>query len=230
MFTGIVEEIGSVVQIVPMSIGQQMRVAAHEIIVDLDCGDSIAVNGVCQTVVAVTHNGFEIQAVGPTLTKSCISEWDCGKMVNLERSLRVDARLGGHIVQGHVDGIGMITAWDDRGENRFLHLSLPDDLMPYMVREGSITIDGVSLTIAALHDDPDAIAGVAEGTNSHNGSIGINVIPHTLRNTTLGSVTVGQRVNVEVDIIGRYVARLLAKGMVPTTGTPMATDNNGTRK
>lgn len=194
MFTGIVEEVGTVRRIAAISNGIEMWVSCRRILDDLRVSDSVAVDGVCQTVTRRDAEGFCVQAVGETLEKTTLGTFGAGRMVNLERSLRPDSRMGGHFVQGHVQGVGSVAELVPRGEGYLLVIAPPVDLMRYIVREGSIAVDGVSLTVAEVDND----------------RFGINLIPYSADSTTLARFAAGDRVNIEVDIIGRYVERLLS--------------------
>jgi riboflavin synthase len=196
MFTGIIEEIGEVVDLVPRGDSAVLTVAARKIADDLTHGASIAVNGVCLTVVGwqageATHIDFDV--MGETLKRSVIGTLQAGDPVNLERAVRADARLDGHIVQGHVDGTGVIVsrtsgdAWDS------VRFGLPTELARFVAEKGSIAVDGVSLTVTAV--GPDWFE--------------VGLIPETLRATDLGVKKPGDPVNLETDVLAKYVARLV---------------------
>lgn len=194
MFTGLVEECGRVAALDPVGDGVRLRVTAETVTNDIEMGASIAVNGVCLTVVEFDADGFAVDAVPETMERTSLGSLSVGSSVNLERSVRASDRLGGHIVQGHVDAtttILKIESYDD-GSWRY-HFVLDDELARYIVEKGSITIDGISLTVASLEA----------------GSFSIAVIPHTAEVTTLGSKAVGALVNVEVDVLAKYVERQL---------------------
>ena len=193
MFTGIIEELGTITSLSPLSDGLEMTIRSENLSQKLRPGDSVSIDGACQTVVLVQKHTFSIQAVGETLTKSTLGNFKPGREVNLETSITLETPLGGHIVQGHVQGVGKILKWLKRGENYALEISIPDPLMKYCVVEGSIAIDGISLTIAELHEN----------------SIGISIIPFTVKQTTLRNRRIGDTVNIETDIIARYVERFL---------------------
>jgi len=195
MFTGLIEEIGKIVKIELIPGGKKVRILATQILDDLKIDDSIAINGICLTATRLESDGFWADAVGETLKKTSLEFLKEGSVVNVERALRLSDRLGGHIVQGHVNGIAEITAITKRGDNYFLEINLPKKIKKYTIAEGSITIDGISLTIAQL-----------SGT-----SIGISVIPHTWNNTTLKNKKVGDIVNIETDIIAKYIEKLMNK-------------------
>jgi riboflavin synthase len=190
MFTGIVEELGSVRTLDR----NRLVVACDTVTDDSDAGASVAVNGVCLTVVERSPGALAFDISEETVARTSLRRLATGAPVNLERPITLVARLGGHVVQGHVDGVGEVTAVDrDAVGGARVRLAIPADLRRYTVEKGSITVDGVSLTVAELHDDGVTIA----------------LIPHTLSVTTLGSLTPGGLVNIEVDMIARYVERLL---------------------
>ena len=194
MFTGLVEEVGQVAALDVRSDGARLRVAATRVLDGLVLGDSVAVDGTCLTVVTIHRDGFEIDAVSETLERTTLGDRAVGDPVNLERALRAGDRMGGHLVQGHVDGTGQITGVTDVGIGRHVVVSAPAEIRRYVVEKGSITVDGVSLTVAACIDDGFAVA----------------LIPHTLGSTTLGGAVVGRRVNLEVDLVAKYVEALAA--------------------
>ncbi len=194
MFTGIVEERGRVRALEPREGGARIEIAATTVLDDAEIGASIAVNGCCLTVVELGDGWWAADAVTETLDRTGLGRLAAGDPVNLERPLRLDDRLSGHLVQGHVDGVGVLV---DRvplpdGSTR-MRFRLPVRLTRYLVEKGSITIDGISLTVAALDDDGFDVA----------------VIPHTLEVTNLGTLPTGSEVNLEVDVLAKYVERLL---------------------
>ncbi len=193
MFTGIIEALGTVERVDSGAEGARLVVRAGAVIDDARIGDSIAVNGVCLTITALNDGTFTADVSLETLRRSTLGGLRGGDPVNLERPLRVDQRLGGHIVQGHVDGVGTITGARPEGDGIRMQLAPPAALLPLLVEKGSVAIDGVSLTVAALADGGFAVA----------------LIPHTLAVTTLGRRRVGEPVNIEVDILAKYVQRLL---------------------
>ena len=197
MFTGIVEELGHVRAVTPNAGGARIEIDAARVLEDARIGDSIAVNGCCLTVVELDHAGWAADAVTETLDRTSLGTLATGDPVNLERPVRVQDRLGGHIVQGHVDGVGTLCARDPLpdGSTR-MRFELPAALVRYVVEKGSITLDGISLTVAALDDATHTVE--------------IAVIPHTLSVTTLGPKRPGDPINVEVDILAKHVERLLA--------------------
>jgi riboflavin synthase len=197
VFTGIVEELGTVRSVTPVADGARVVIAARTVIADAAIGDSIAVNGVCLTVVEHDDGTWAADAVTETLERTALGRLRAGDPVNLERPVRAEDRLGGHIVQGHVDGIGTLVAREalPDGSTR-MRLRVPSALLRYVVEKGSITVDGISLTVAGI-DDGEATVEIA-------------VIPHTLAVTTLGSKAPGDPVNLEVDVLAKHVERLLS--------------------
>jgi riboflavin synthase len=195
MFTGIVEELGEVVALDHQADSARLTVRAPGVTADAVTGASMAVNGVCLTVVDLATGVFTADVMRETLSRSSLGELTVGSRVNLERAVRASDRLGGHIVQGHVDGVGTVIdrrvgdGWES------MRISLPEGLSRYVVEKGSIAIDGVSLTVSAVAD----------------GWFEVSLIPTTLALTTLGRHGVGEPVNVEVDVIAKYVERLTSK-------------------
>jgi riboflavin synthase len=198
MFTGIVEEVGEVVAVEPRGDSAMLRVRAALVGEDVRHGASIAVNGVCLTVVASTGSGdvtLDFDVMAETLKRSVIGRLGTGDKVNLERAARVDARLDGHVVQGHVDGTGVLVSRTPGDAWESVRFGLPADLARYVAEKGSIAVDGVSLTVTAVGDD----------------WFEVGLIPETLRATVLGSKQPGDPVNLEVDVLAKYVARLMEK-------------------
>ncbi len=194
MFTGIVAQKGTVV-VVADGGGKRLTLDAGPL-ADLGIGDSIAVNGVCLTAVTVESPLVEVDVVGETLARSNLGELEPGDVVNLERPLPASGRFDGHVVQGHVDGVGVVSHVEERPDGKRIRIEVPDDLDRYVVEKGSITIDGVSLTVAAIG----------------SGWLEVALIPHTLEVTNLGLRLVGDQVNLEVDILAKYVEKLLKAG------------------
>ncbi|HEX7746666.1 MAG TPA: riboflavin synthase [Micromonosporaceae bacterium] len=194
MFTGIIEELGEVVRRTETG-GDSALIAVRGPLVTSDAGhgDSIAVNGVCLTVVDVDRGVFTADVMGETLRRSALGDLRPGDPVNLERAATAGSRLGGHLVQGHVDGVGEIVGRERAEQWETVRFALPPRLARYVVEKGSITVDGVSLTVAEVADD----------------GFSVGLIPTTLKLTTLGHKGVGDRVNLEVDVIAKYVERLL---------------------
>ncbi|MFQ5706068.1 MAG: riboflavin synthase [bacterium] len=193
MFTGLIEETGSVKRAQKSHGALELTIAAARVLDDLAVDDSIAVNGVCLTIVKTSDADFDVQAVAETLRKTTLGSIVVGSKVNLERSLRPSDRMGGHFVQGHVDDIGQIVNVQSQAGGKLVALEFPARLTRYVISEGSIAVDGVSLTVARLSGNVATIA----------------LIPHTLVKTTLGSLKVGNKVNIEVDLIGKYIESLL---------------------
>ena len=193
MFTGIVEEIGKIEQTTPIAGGLNLKIAAQKITEDIRVNDSICVDGVCLTVTKFEKDNFWVDAVGATLQKTTFSSIKNSQHVNLEKSLRLNDRLGGHLVQGHVNGVGYISGIEKAGENYFFKFVIPDEIQKYLIKEGSIAINGISLTIADLTQN----------------DIIISVIPHTWENTNLKYKKINDKVNVEIDILAKYVEKLL---------------------
>jgi len=195
MFTGIVEELGRVQSIVPNEGGARLVIEATAVLEDAQLGASIAVNGCCLTVVAWDRFAWSADAVIETLERTNLGDLEAGDAVNLERPVRLSDRLGGHLVQGHVDATGTIRSREAQPDGSTLvTFDAPADVLRYVVHKGSITVDGVSLTVARREPESFAVA----------------LIPHTLEVTTLGTHEVGDRVNLEVDLIAKYVEALLA--------------------
>ncbi|MFI5046000.1 MAG: riboflavin synthase [Acidimicrobiia bacterium] len=195
MFTGIVEELGTVRAITPVEGGARLELSAATVLDDAEIGSSISVNGCCLTVVALGEGCFVADAVTETLACTSLGALVVGERVNLERPVRLADRLGGHIVQGHVDAVGTVRSRGLEADGSVaLEIAAPADVLRYVVHKGSITVDGVSLTVAALASDSFTVA----------------VIPHTLEVTTLGFRDAGRPVNLEVDVLAKYVERLLA--------------------
>ena len=192
MFTGLIEDLGTVQSIDSGSAGARLRIATR-LGAEIGPGDSVAVSGACLTATSADREGFEIEAMNPTLELTSLGGLEAGDRVNLELALGVSDRLGGHIVQGHVDGLGEVLSLGAEGFARRLRLALSPPLARYVVERGSIALDGVSLTVAALGE------GWAE----------VSLIPETLRRTNLGEVAPGQRLNVECDVVAKYVERLV---------------------
>ncbi|OMC32576.1 riboflavin synthase subunit alpha [Mycobacterium sp. GA-1841] len=199
MFTGIVEELGEVVDKQDLSDAARFVIRGPVVTSDARHGDSIAVNGVCLTVVEVLPDGsFSTDVMAETLTRSSLAALSAGSAVNLERAAAVNSRLGGHIVQGHVDGTGQVVARNPSEHWQVVRISMPAALSRYLVEKGSITVDGISLTVSAL------------GRDDSGDWFEISLIPTTLASTTLGEAAVGTPVNLEVDVIAKYVERLLS--------------------
>ncbi len=195
MFTGIVEELGEVVEVTEHTDSSVLRIRGPVVTANAGHGDSIAVNGVCLTVTTWGEGEFEVDVMAETLRASSVGDLSVGSAVNLERALRSDGRFGGHVVQGHVDTTTELLRREPGERWEVFTFALPEQIARYVVHKGSITLDGVSLTVSDLSDD----------------TVSVSLIPTTLEATTLGRRAVGERVNVEVDVLAKYVERLVSK-------------------
>ncbi len=193
MFTGLVEEVGTIESIDTRGEARQLVISALTIMEQMRTGDSISIDGVCLTVTAIANSSFHVEAVSETLSRSTLGDKKPGEHVNLERAMQASSRFGGHFVQGHVDGVGNVVAVNRLQTGVELSIRLPEHLLTYIVEKGSIAINGLSLTVAELENDVLKVA----------------IIPHTLKITTIGQLKARDRVNVEVDILAKYVQRLL---------------------
>ena len=195
MFTGIIEETGTVEEFTRQAHGATLKVAAETVLSDLTGGGSIAVSGVCLTATAIQDHSFSADLSPETLERTNLSELKSGSKVNLERSLLPTGRLSGHFVQGHVDGVGELVSLAEVGDgNWWLRIRVPPELLRYLVYKGSIAIEGISLTIASVEED----------------AIGVAIIPHTYEATSLGELGSGAKLNLECDVIAKHVERLMA--------------------
>jgi riboflavin synthase len=192
MFTGLVDDVGVVERVEQTEAGRTMRIASR--FAGLAIGESIAVNGACLTVLEQGAGWFSVAAIVTTLGRTTIGGWTAGRRVNLERAMRLGDRLGGHLVQGHVDGVGEVDEARRVDDAVVVDIRLPADLEPLMVPHGSVTIDGVSLTVNALPSP---------------GILQVSLIDHTARHTTLGTLQAGDAVHVEADMVGKYVRQLV---------------------
>ena len=193
MFTGIIEELGTVERVARGRVSAILAIRAEAILSDLKIGDSVAVNGVCLTATSLTGHGFTADVMHETLDRSSLAGLGPGSPVNLERAMAADGRFGGHIVAGHVDGVGTIAAIEQDDNAIWFTITAPEQVLRYVVEKGSIAIDGISLTVARVETDRFAVS----------------VIPHTAAVTLLGQRRTGDRVNLESDLVGKYVERLL---------------------
>jgi riboflavin synthase len=196
MFTGIVETVGNIREIKGVDRGVSLRITAPDIFDDLKIGDSVAVDGVCLTAKVVTVDDFVADVSAETLSRTTLGKLKTGDKVNMERALRLSDRLGGHIVSGHIDGTAKLQAKAKEGESVKLSFVMGRELLRYVITKGSIAVDGISLTVNEVAD---------------NGFF-VNIIPHTAQNTTILDKKAGDEANIEVDVIGKYVERLLGKG------------------
>ena len=195
MFTGIVREKGRVAAVNGGAAGIRLRIEAPATSTGVALGDSVAINGCCLTVVAIEDGTLGFDAVPETLERTSLGGLAPGGEVNLESALRAGDPLGGHMMQGHVDAVGSVRSVEPEGEGRRIWFDVPDEVLRYVVEKGSIAVDGVSLTVAALDDEGFAVA----------------LIPHTLVETTLGDFVPGRTVNLEADVLAKYVERLLPR-------------------
>lgn len=195
MFTGIVEELGTVASVTDLAEAKRIRIEASRVLSDVTHGSSISVNGVCLTVSAFDDSWFEADVMAETLARTSLGAAAAGTSVNLERAARVDSRLGGHIVQGHVDGTGIVASMEPADQWTIITISVPSALTAYMVEKGSITVDGVSLTIVSVREC----------------EFSVSLIPTTLAETNLGTRTVGDTVNIEVDVLAKYVEKMVQR-------------------
>jgi riboflavin synthase len=193
LFTGIVEELGKVAQLVELPDAVRISIAGPTVVSDANIGDSISVNGVCLTVTSKTATGFTADVMQETLNRSTLGQLIAGDPVNLERPVTLATRLGGHLVQGHVDGIGQVINRQTSDNWEVLTIKPPQELLKYIVEKGSITVDGTSLTVASVDQE----------------SFTVSLIPETLSKTTLGIRQVGDNVNLEVDLMAKYVEKII---------------------
>lgn len=191
MFTGLIEQVGEVESVRQSDAGRELRIRST--FTDLAIGESVAVNGACLTVREFGEGWFEAAAVLTTLERTAIADWKKGTRVNLERAVRANDRLGGHIVQGHVDCVGIVAGRSQAGDALLVDVSVPASLEPLLVLQGSVAVDGVSLTVNELKP----------------GGLQLSLIDYTLRHTTLGELSVGSQVHVEADVVAKHVRRLL---------------------
>ncbi|HWQ73538.1 MAG TPA: riboflavin synthase [Desulfitobacteriaceae bacterium] len=193
MFTGIIEEIGVLTNIRILTDSAELSIQAEKVLEETKLGDSIAVNGVCLTVIRLGFQEFTVDIMAETLAKTSLAQLKPGSKVNLERALQLSSRLGGHLVSGHVDGVGTIKRITVQGIASVYEIGMPSSLSPFILPKGSIAIDGISLTVIQANKD----------------FFSVSLIPHTFTHTTLGMKKVGEMVNLETDMIGKYVASLL---------------------
>jgi len=199
MFTGIVTDIGRIAAIEPRG-DTRVRIDTAYDTATVDLGASIACSGVCLTVVETGPGWFAVDVSGETIARTAADQWQQGRALNLERAMKIGDELGGHIVTGHVDGVAEVLAVEAEGDSRRIGFRVPAALAPYLAPKGSVTVDGVSLTVNAVRDD-----GGAGGDETH---FAVNVIPHTQGATTLGDLAAGSTVNIEIDVLARYMQRM----------------------
>ena len=193
MFTGLIQDVGTVESVASSADGVRLRIATS-LGAEISSGDSVAVDGVCLTAASADSAGFEVEAMNQTLAVTSLAAIESGSRVNLELAMKASDRLGGHIVQGHVDGVGEVASVEDDGFAKRLRVTLPPELLRYVIDKGSIALDGVSLTVAALGDD----------------WVEVSLIPETLERTTLGEAAPGRKINVECDVVAKYVEKLVS--------------------
>lgn len=194
MFTGLIEEIGEVKRIQPFGNALRLTISAKEVLSDLKIDDSVSINGACQTAIEVGNGFFAVEAVEETLKKSTFSNFKVGQKVNLERAMLPTQRLGGHLVQGHIDCVGKVKKITGNQSSYLVEISYPNQIGKYLVENGSICVEGVSLTIARLSAE----------------TFTLSVIPHTWKVTTFTNLKIGSEVNLEVDLLGKYVEKMLS--------------------
>lgn len=205
MFTGLIKDIGTIVHTNPQGKGLRLGVqTSHPDFKVLNIDESIAINGACQTVVKTSPYRFEVDTVEETIKKTTLGKLKIGDKVNLERALQLSDRLGGHLVQGHVDTVGRVEALQKQSDSWLFQISFPDEFQPYIIPVGSIAIDGISLTVAEVFDHAFRVA----------------IIPYTFEHTTLVNKNEGDFVNLEFDLIGKYIAKQMAYGRSTDTGAP----------
>lgn len=201
MFTGIIEEVGTLRSATPRGNGRELTISARRALHDVAVGDSIAVNGVCLTVTSFTTDSFMVDAVEETMRKTALGQCKAGAPLNLERALRAGGKLGGHYVQGHVDTTSTCTGIEKRSDSWMLAFMLPSNFQGNVIPVGSIAIDGVSLTVAWKGSE----------------AFGVSIIPHTFENTILATYRVGSLVNLEFDVIGKYVQSFIEAARTPSS-------------
>mgnify|MGYP000918988773 CR=1 FL=1 len=202
MFTGLIEEMGIVHRVQITGSSGSLSIRADKVFEDLKIGDSIAVNGICLTVVEILDNVFKVEVMKETFDRTALSDLKIGDKVNLERAVKISDRFGGHFVSGHVDGVGIIRSFDYCENAKIFEISTEPELSKYIVSKGSIAIDGISLTIVKT-----------EGV-----LFTVSIIPHTLKNTNLAFKKIGDKVNLEVDLIAKYLEKLLEQKMKAEEG------------
>lgn len=206
MFTGIVEEMGAIKGLTRTLTGLRLSILAATVMDDLTLGASVSINGACLTIVELGEREFSVDVSSETLSVTTLGKLSAGAPVNLERAMRLNQRLGGHMVSGHVDSVGAVRNRKQEGETLRLSIEAPKEVLRYCVPKGSITVDGISLTV----------------NDASERSFGVAIIPHTAKMTTLGLKQIGDLVNLEVDLIGKYVERLLQeRGQLPPKSAPV---------
>jgi len=202
MFTGIIEATGKIASIKSSQGDSLLQINSSELdMADVTLGDSIAVNGVCLTVIDFADTTFTADVSAETISRSCFQHYKVGTAVNLEKAMQANGRLGGHMVSGHVDGIGEVIARTQDARSWRFHIKVPKEIVHYIAEKGSITVDGISLTVNSIVDQV----------------FDVNIVPHTIASTNMGTFEVGTKVNLEVDLIARYLERLLNKDSSDTS-------------
>lgn len=196
MFTGIITDIGTIVATEQRG-DLHVRIACSYDTGSIDIGASIACSGACMTVVELGPDWFAVDISGESVSRTAPGRWESGRKLNLERSLKLGDELGGHIVTGHVDGVGTVASIGTEGDSKRFEIRAPAELAPYLAEKGSITVDGVSLTVNTITDQPDGST-----------LFGLNIIPHTAAVTTIGLLDIGDSVNLEIDVLARYLRRM----------------------
>jgi riboflavin synthase len=211
MFTGIIQAVGKIAALEKRGGDARLRVAAGKLdLSDVKLGDSIAVNGVCLTAVETDAKGFSADVSGETLARTTLGHLKTGDAVNLEKALTPTTRLGGHLVSGHVDGVGTVHERTQDARSVRFRIEAPTGLAKYIAEKGSVCVDGVSLTVNAVDDSRDGGGRATHGAVAGGAAFEVNIVPHTLAETTLDELAPGRRVNIEVDILARYLERLIA--------------------
>ena len=206
MFTGIVEELGAIISIDKTLAGTRMTILATAVMGDLKVGDSVSVNGACLTVASKAEQNFSVEVSPETLSVTTLGQLIAGSPLNLERAMKLNERLGGHLVTGHVDGVGTVRHRQQDGNAILFTIEAPPGILHHCIAKGSVTVDGISLTINQVTDR----------------GFSVSIIPHTAKVTTLGLKLVGEQVNLESDLIGKYVERLLQeRGQLPPKPSPV---------
>jgi riboflavin synthase len=205
MFTGLIEEVGSIKRITSNKDGKEFQISASKILSDVNLGDSIAIDGVCLSVTEFSQNDFKVQAVHETIRKTTLCNLRTNSKINIERAMSANGRFGGHIVQGHVDGTGTISAINIFQKSAEMEISIPRNLMKYIVSKGSITISGISLTVAEKKES----------------TIRIAVIPITFQDTSLSTKQVGNTINIETDLFAKYIENFMENKNAPDITTKM---------
>lgn len=202
MFTGIAEEKGIVKEIRKGNAFFSITIGCKQVIKDTRIGDSIAVNGICLTVTDLAEDWFSADVMPETMRHTALNQLSASSLLNLERALRLSDRLGGHFVSGHIDGVGKLTSRTEESNAIWLTIEAPQDILKYLVPKGSVALDGISLTVARVHED----------------SFSVSLIPHTAKSTTLGERRVGDNLNIECDLIGKYIYKLMTKSDAESSG------------